>query len=133
MAACEEVLEAPGELARELHLAFEFHAAATRVVGGLPSAETLERLLSRDGEVSRGETAAERSLLAMMAIVFAGTTARGATEVAALAEAAWGDGRLLEEVRSEHPALAAPVTAIALTAATIALALTGRLTRAIEV
>jgi DNA-binding CsgD family transcriptional regulator len=133
VAACEEVLEAPGDLDRELHLALEFQAAATRVVGGLPSAETLERLLSREREVSGGETAAERSLLAMMAIVFAGTTARGATEVAALAEAAWGDGRLLEEVRSEHSALAAPATAIALTAATIALALTGRLTRAIEV
>jgi DNA-binding CsgD family transcriptional regulator len=131
--ACEEVLDAPGELDRELQLALEFQAAATRLVGGLPSAATLERLLSREREVSRGETAAERSLLAMMAIVFAGTTARGATEVAALAEAAWGDGRLLEEVRSEHAALAAPATTIALMAATIALALTGRLTRAIEV
>ena len=54
-------------------------------------------------------------------------------EVAALAEAAWGDGRLLVEVRSEHPALAAPATTIALTAATVAIALAGRLTRAIEV
>ncbi len=129
VAACEEVLDAPGDLDRELHLALEFQAAATRLVGGLPSAETMERLLSREREVSRGETAAERSLLAMMAIVFAGTTARGATEVAALAEAAWGNGRLLEEVRAEHSALAAPATTIALTAATIALALTGRLTQ----
>ncbi len=47
----------------------------------------------------------------------------------ALAETAWGDG----QVRSEHPALAAPATAIALTAATVAIALTGRLSRAIEV
>ena len=76
--------------------------------------------------MSRGETAAERSLLAMMAVVFAATTARTADEVAALAEAAWGDGQLLVEVRSEHPALAAPATTIALTAATIAMALLGQ-------
>ena len=55
------------------------------------------------------------------------------TRSAALAEAAWGDGQLLVEVRSEHPALAAPATTIALTAATIAIALAGRLSRAIEV
>ena len=83
--------------------------------------------------MSRGETAAERSLLAMIAIVFAATTARTGPEVAAPAEAAWGDGQLLVEVRSEHPALAAPATAIALTAATVAIALAGRLGRAIEV
>ena len=54
-------------------------------------------------------------------------------EVAALAEAAWGDGRLLVEVRSQHAALAAPATMIALTAAPTAIALAGRLKRAIEV
>ena len=121
------------DLDRELLLGLEFQAAATRLVGGLPSAETFGRLLALEQEVSRGETAAERSLLAMMAVVFAATTARTADEVAALAEAAWGDGQLLVEVRSEHPALAAPATTIALTAATVAIALTGRLTRAIEV
>ena len=133
VAACEELLEAAGELDRELRLGLEFQAAATRLVGGLPSAETFGRLLALEQEVSRGETAAERSLLAMIAVVFAATTARSANEVAALAEAAWGDGQLLVEVRSEHPALAAPATTIALTAATIAIALAGRLTRAIEV
>ena len=133
IAACEEVLETAGDLDRELRLGLEFQAAATRLVGGLPSAETFERLLALEQEVSRGETAAERSLLAMMAVVFAATTARTADEVAALAEAAWGDGQLLVEVRSEHPALAAPATTIALTAATVAIALTGRLNRAIEV
>jgi DNA-binding CsgD family transcriptional regulator len=133
IAACEDVLEMAGDLDRELHLGLEFQAAATRLVGGLPSAETFERLLALEREVSRGETAAERSLLAMMAVVFAATTARTADEVAALAEAAWGDGQLLVEVRSEHPALVAPATTIALTAATVAIALTGRLNRAIEV
>ena len=133
IAACEEVLETAGDLDRELRLGLEFQAAATRLVGGLPSAETFGRLLALEQEVSRGETAAERSLLAMMAVVFAATTARTADEVAALAEAAWGDGQLLVEVRSEHSALAAPATTIALTAATIAIALAGRLTRAIEV
>jgi DNA-binding CsgD family transcriptional regulator len=131
--ACENLLTAADGLDRELFLGLEFQAAATRLVGGLPSAETFGRLLALEEEVSRGETAAERSLLAMMAVVFAGTTARTAEQVAALAEAAWGDGQLLVEVRSEHPALAAPATSIALTAATIAIALTGRLTRAIEV
>ena len=130
---CEEALETAEDLDRELRLGLEFQAAATRLVGGLPSAETFGRLLALEQEVSRGETAAERSLLAMMAVVFAATTARTADEVAALAEAAWGDGQLLVEVRSEHSALAAPATTIALTAATIAIALTGRLTRAIEV
>jgi DNA-binding CsgD family transcriptional regulator len=133
IAACEEVFETAGDLDRELRLGLEFQAAATRLVGGLPSTETFERLLALEQEVSRGETAAERSLLAMMAVVFAATTARTADEVAALAEAAWGDGQLLVEVRSEHPTLAAPTTTIALTAATVAIALTGRLTRAIEV
>ena len=127
------LLAAADGLDRELRLGLEFQAAATRLVGGLPSAETFARLLALEPEVSRGETAAERSLLAMIAVVFAATTARTADEVAALAEAAWGDGQLLVEVRSEHPALAAPATTIALTAATIAIALTGRLTRAIEV
>ena len=120
IAACEEVLGIAGDLDRELRLGLEFQAAATRLVGGLPSAETFARLLALEQEVSRGETAAERSLLAMMAVVFAATTARTAHEVAALAEAAWGDGQLLVEVRSEHSALAAPATTIALTAATIA-------------
>jgi DNA-binding CsgD family transcriptional regulator len=133
IAACEDVLTGVDGLERELHLALEFQAAATRLVGGLPSPETFVRLLALEPEVSRGETAAERSLLAMMAVVFAATTARTADEVAALAETAWGDGQLLVEVRSEHPALAAPATAIALTAATVAIALTGRLSRAIEV
>ena len=68
-------------LDRELRLGLEFQAAATRLVGGLPSAETFGRLLALEQEVSRGETAAERSLLAMMAIVFAATTARTAVEV----------------------------------------------------
>jgi hypothetical protein len=45
------------------------------LVGGLPSAETFGRLLALEPEVSRGETAAERGLLAMMALVFAATTA----------------------------------------------------------
>ena len=133
IAACEDVLAGADGLERELHLALEFQAAATRLVGGLPSPETFVRLLALEPEVSRGETAAERSLLAMMAVVFAATTARTADEVAALAETAWGGGQLLVEVRSEHPALAAPATAIALTAATVAIALTGRLSRAIEV
>lgn len=133
IAASEDVLETAGDLDRELHLGLEFQAAATRLVGGLPSAETFERLLALEQDVSRGETAAERSLLAMMAVVFAATTARTADQVAALAEAAWGDGQLLVEVRSEHPALVAPATTIALTAATVAIALTGRLNRAIEV
>ena len=133
VAACEDLLETSVGLDRELLLRLEFQAAATRLVGGLPSVETFERLLALEREVSRGETATERSLLAMMAIVFAGTTARTATEVAALAETAWGDGQLLVEVRSEHPALAAPATPIALTAATVAIALSGRLNRAIEV
>ena len=133
VAACEEVLATPGPLDRELLLGLEFQAAATRLVGGLPSPETFARLLALEQEVSRGETAAERSLLAMMAIVFAATTARTAVEVAALAEAAWGDGQLVVEVRSEHPSLAAPATTIALTAATVAIALAGKLSRAIEV
>jgi DNA-binding CsgD family transcriptional regulator len=133
IAACEDLLAAADGIDRELLLGFEFQAAATRLVGGLPSAETFGRLLALEHEVRRGETAAERSLLAMVAVVFAGTTARTAGEVAALAEAAWGDGQLLVEVRSEHPTLVAPATSIALTAATIAIALTGRLTRAIEV
>ena len=133
IAVCEDLLASAGGLDRELRLGLEFQAAATRMVGGLPSAETFGRLLALEPEVRRGETAAERSLLAMIAVVFAATTARDAAKVAALAEAAWGDGRLLVEVRSEHPALAAPATSIALTAATIAIALAGRLTRAIEV
>jgi DNA-binding CsgD family transcriptional regulator len=133
VAACEDVLAGAGELDRELVLGLEFQAAATRMVGGLPSAETFARLLALEPEVKRAETAAERSLVAMIAVVFAATTARGAAEVAALAEAAWGDGRLLAEVRSEHSALAAPATAIALTAATIAIAFAGKLARAIEV
>ncbi len=133
IAACENLLGTADGLDRELLLGLEFQAAATRLVGGLPSAETFGRLLALEQEVSRGRTAAERSLLAMMAVVFAGTTARTADEVATLAEGAWGDGQLLVEVRSEHPTLAAPATSIALTAATIAIALTGRLTRAIEV
>jgi AAA ATPase domain len=133
IAACEDLLGDTSALDRELRLGLEFQAAATRLVGGLPSVTTFERLLALEPEVRRGETAAERGLLAMIAVVFAGTTTRSAVEVAALAEAAWGDGRLLVEVRSEHPTLAAPATTIALTAATIAIALTGRLTRAIEV
>ncbi len=133
IAACEVILEAADDLDRELRLGLEFQAAATRLVGGLPSAETFGRLLALEQEVSRGETAAERSLLAMIAVVFASTTARNSVEVAALAETAWGDGQLLVEVRSEHPALAAPATSIALTAASVAIALAGKLTRAIEV
>ena len=133
VAACEDVLESADHLDRELLLGLEFQAAATRLVGGLPSAETFGRLLALEQEVSRGETAAERSLLALIAIVFAATTARTGAEVTALAETAWGDGQLLVEVRSEHPALAAPATTIALRAATSAIALAGRLTRAIEV
>jgi DNA-binding CsgD family transcriptional regulator len=132
VAACEDALGTAEGLDRELRLGLEFQAAATRLVGGLPSVETFGRLLELEQEVGRGETAAERSLLAMIAVVFAATTARTGAEVAALAETAWGDGQLLVEVRSEHPALAAPATTIALTAATIATALSGRLSRAIE-
>jgi DNA-binding CsgD family transcriptional regulator len=133
VAACEDVLLSVDHIDRELQLGLEFQAAATRLVGGLPSPETLVRLLTLEREVSRGETAAERSMLAMMAVVFAGTTARTAAEVGALAEAAWGDGQLLVEVRTENPVLAAPATTIALTAATIATALSGRLHRAVEI
>jgi hypothetical protein len=129
VAACEDVIAAPDDLDRELRLGLEFQAAATRMVGGLASYEAMARLVALEQEVIRGETAAERGLLA---IVFAAATARTAAEVAALAEAAWGDGHLLVQVRSEHPALAAPATAVALTAATSAIALSGRLTRAIE-
>ena len=117
VAACEDVLATADGLERELRLGLEFQAAATRMVGGLPSAETFGRMLALEPEVSRGETAAERSLLALIALVFAATTARSAGEVAALGEAAWGDGQLLVEVRSRHSALAAPATMIALTAA----------------
>ena len=56
-------------------------------------------------------------MLALIALVFAATTSRPAVEVAALGEAAWGDGRLLTEVRAQHAALAAPATMVALTAA----------------
>ena len=133
VAACEEALATADGLDRELRLGLEFQAAATRLVGGLPSVETLGRLLALEPEVSQGETAAERSLLALIALVFAATTAHTAVEVAALAEAAWGDGQLLVEIRSQHSALEAPATAIALTAATTAIALTGRLSRAIEI
>jgi tetratricopeptide (TPR) repeat protein len=90
-------------------------------------------LLALEPEVARGETAAERSLLALIALVFAATTSRPAIEVAALGDAAWGDGRLLTELRSQHTALATPATMIALTAAPTAIALAGRLNRAIEV
>ena len=131
--ACEDALAVADGLERELHLGLEFQAAAARLVGGLPNPEIFVRLLALEPEVRRGDTAAERSLLAMMAVVFAATTARTTDEVAALAETAWGDGQLLVEVRSEHPALRAPATVIALTAATVALALTGRLSRAIDV
>ena len=133
VAACESVLAADGNLDRELRLALEFQAAATRLVGGLPSVETFGRLLALEPEVRRGETAAELSLLALIALVFAATTAKPAIEVAALAEAAWSGGRLLAEVRTQHAALAAPATMMALTAAPTAIALAGRLNRAIEV
>ena len=103
VAACEDLLETAGDLDRELRLGLEFQAAATRMVGGLPSAETFTRMLALEHEVSRGETAAERSLLALIALVFAATTAHSAGEVAALADAAWGDGRLLAAVRSRAP------------------------------
>jgi DNA-binding CsgD family transcriptional regulator len=133
VAACEDALAGGDDFDRQLHLALEFQSAATRMVGGLPDAETFGRLLALEREVSRCETAAERSLLALIALVFAGTTARTAVDVLEFAEAAWGDGQLLVEVRSEHSALAAPATTIALTAATISIALAGRLSRAIEV
>jgi DNA-binding CsgD family transcriptional regulator len=133
VAACEDMLETADDLDRELRLGLEFQAAATRMVGGLPSTETFSRMLALEHEVSRGETAAERSLLALIALVFAATTAHSAVEVAALAEAAWGDGQLLVAVRSQHPTLEAPATTIALTAASTATALSGRLGRAIEV
>jgi DNA-binding CsgD family transcriptional regulator len=123
VSACEEVLARGEELDRELRLELEFQAAATRLVGGLPSAETFGRLLALEPDVSRGETAAERSLLALIALVYAATTARTCAEVAALGEAAWGDGQLL----------AAPATSIALTAAPTAIAFAGRLERAIEI
>ena len=133
VAACEDLLESAGGLDRELRLGLEFQAAATRMVGGLPSAKTFTRMLALEHEVSRGETAAERSLLALIALVFAATTAHSAGEVAALADAAWGDGQLLVAVRSQHPTLEAPATTIALTAASTATALSGRLKRAIGV
>jgi DNA-binding CsgD family transcriptional regulator len=133
VAAVEDALTTADELDRELRLGLEFQAAATRMVGGLPSAETFGRMLMLAPEVERGETAAERSLLALIALVFAATTGRSAGEVAALGEAAWGDGQLLVEVRSRHSALAAPATMIALTAASTAIAFAGRLNRAIEV
>ena len=133
VAACEDALAANGELDRELQLGLVFQAAATRLVGGLPSVETFGRLLALEPEVQRGETAAERSLLALIALVFAATTPRPALDVAALGEAAWGEGRLLVEVRSQHAALATPATMIALTAAPTAIAFAGRLNRAIEV
>ena len=133
VAACEDALAEADDLDRELLLGLEFQSAATRMVGGLPDAETFGRLLALEQEVGRCETAAERSLLALIALVYAATTARPAVEVLELAEAAWGDGQLLVEVRSEHSALAAPATTIALTSATIAIALTGRLGRAIEI
>jgi len=133
VAACEDALAADGELDRELQLGLVFQAAATRLVGGLPSVETFGRLLALEPEVQRGETAAERSLLALIALVFAATTSRPALDVAALGEAAWGEGRLLAEVRSRHAALATPATMIALTAAPTAIAFAGRLNRAIEV
>ena len=126
VAACEDVLATAGELDRELRLGLEFQAAATRLVGGLPSVETFGRLLALEPEVRRGETAAERSLLALIALVFAATTAHTAVEVAALGEAAWGDGRLMVEIRSQHSALAAAATSIALTAAPTAIALAGQ-------
>ena len=133
VAACEAVLASDGELDRELRLALEFQAAATRLVGGLPDIETFRRLLALEPEVRRCETAAERGVLALIALVHAATTAHPAIEVAALGEAAWGDGRLLTEVRAQNAALAAPATMVALTAAPTAIALAGRLNRAIEV
>ena len=133
VAACEDVLARADGLDRELRLGLEFQAAATRLVGGLPSDETFGRLLALEPEVRRGETAAERSVLALIALVFAATTARTAIEVATLGEAAWGDGRLMVEIRSQHSALAAAATSIALTAAPTAIALAGRLNRAIEI
>ena len=133
VAACEAILATADGLDLQLRLGLEFQAAATRMVGGLPSAETFGRMLALEHDVSRGETAAERGLLALIALVSAATTARTGDEVAALAEAAWGNGRLLVEVRSQHPTLEAPATAIAMTAASTAMALSGRLTRAIEV
>jgi DNA-binding CsgD family transcriptional regulator len=133
VAVCEAVLAADGELDRELRLALEFQAAATRLVGGLPDVATFGRLLALEPEVKRGETAAERGVLALIALVYAATTAHPAIEVAALGEAAWGDGRLLTAVRAQNAALAAPATIVALTAAPTAIALAGRLNRAIEV
>ena len=133
VAACENALTDADDLDRELLLGLEFQSSATRMVGGLPDAQTFGRLLALEQEVGRCETAAERSLLALIALVFAATTARSALDVLELAEAAWGDGQLLVEVRSEHSALSAPATTVAVTAATIAIALAGRLNRAIEV
>ena len=133
VAACEDALAAGDGLDRELLLGLEFQSSATRMVGGLPDAETFGRLLALEQEVSRCETAAERSLLALIALVFAATTGRSFIDVLELAEAAWGDGQLLVEVRSEHSALAAPATTIALTSASIAIALAGRLGRGIEI
>ena len=78
VAACEAVLASDGELDRELRLALEFQAAATRLVGGLPDVETFGRLLALEPEVRRGETAAERGVLALIALVYAATTAHPA-------------------------------------------------------
>ena len=133
IAAGEDALAGADDFDRELLLGLEFQCSATRMVGGLPDAQTFGRLLALEQEVSRCETAAERSLLALIALVFAATTGRSCVDVLELAEAAWGDGQLLVEVRSEHSALAAPATTIALTSATIAIALAGKLGRAIEI
>ena len=52
VAACEDALAADGGLDRELQLALVFQAAATRLVGGLPSPDTFGRLLALQPEVS---------------------------------------------------------------------------------
>ena len=76
IAAGEDALAGADDVDRELLLGLEFQCSATRMVGGLPDALTFGRLLALEQEVSRCETAAERSLLALIALVFAATTGR---------------------------------------------------------
>ena len=61
VAACEAVLASDGELDRELRLALEFQAAATRLVGGLPDIETFgacSRSSRKSGAARRRPSAA---------------------------------------------------------------------------
>ena len=120
------------ELDRELRLALEFQASATRLVGGLPDVETFGRLLALEPEVRRGETAAELSLLALIALSTRPPPPARRSRSRSWPRRPGPDGRLLVEIRTQHAALAGPATMVALTAAPTAIALTGKLNRAIE-